>query len=87
MVYLAPQKKKGKTHFDNGGKAHDVVVTARKYSNFLNSGRVISMVQIYVDTQGYIYVCYRKDIYEYMLELQKFFVNVTRVLGLEKQEN
>ena len=33
-----------------------------------------------------IYVYYWKDIYECMPELQKFYVNVTKVLGLEKQE-
>ena len=70
-------------HFENAGKAHEVVVITRKYSKFLNSGRVISMVQIYVDTQGYIYVYFRKDIYEYLPELQKFYVNATKVLGLK----
>ena len=29
----------------------------------------------------------RKGIYEYMPQLQKIFVNVTKVFGLEKQEN
>ena len=49
-----PQRKKGKMHFGNGGKAHDAIVITEKYSNFLNSGRVNSAVEIYVDTQGYI---------------------------------
>ena len=73
MVYLAPQRKKGKLHFENGGKAHDVVVIIGKYSNFLNSGRVNSMVQIYVDSQGYI--CIPQERYLWItLELQKNFM-------------
>ena len=32
LVYLKPHGKKGKLHFENGGKAHDVVVIPRKYS-------------------------------------------------------
>ena len=54
LVYLKPQKKKDKSHFENRGKPPDMVVITEKYSNFLHSGRVNSMVQTYVDTQGYI---------------------------------
>ena len=32
LVYLKPQEKKSKCNFENGGKAHDVVVFTRKYS-------------------------------------------------------
>ena len=34
-----------------------------------------------------IYIYCGKDIYECMLELHKFYVNVTKIVGLEKQEN
>ena len=37
LVYLKPQEKKGKYNFENGNKAHDMVVITRKYSKFLNS--------------------------------------------------
>ena len=33
-----------------------------------------------------IYVYFRKDIYECMPELQKFYLNVTKVLGLENKK-
>ena len=32
LVYLKTQEKKGKSYFENGGKAHDEVVITRKYS-------------------------------------------------------
>ena len=31
LVYLKPHEKKGKYHFENRGKAHDMVVITRKY--------------------------------------------------------
>ena len=34
LVYLKPQRKKGKLYFENGGKAHDAVVITEKYSIF-----------------------------------------------------
>ena len=34
LVYLKPQRKKGKSYFENGGKAHDAVVITEKYSIF-----------------------------------------------------
>ena len=37
LIYLVPQRKKGKMHFKNGGKAHDMGVITEKYSKFLNS--------------------------------------------------
>ena len=33
LVYLAPHRRKGKLHFETGGKAHDAVVITRKYSS------------------------------------------------------
>ena len=29
LVYLKPQRKKGKLYFENGGKAHDAAVITR----------------------------------------------------------
>ena len=55
-----PQRKKGKLHFENRGKAHDVGVITRKYSKFLKARRVNSMAHIYVSTQRYIFI---KEIY------------------------
>ena len=37
LIYLKPQRKKGKLYFKNGDKAHDTVVITRKYSKFLTS--------------------------------------------------
>ena len=54
LVYLAPHRKKGKSHLENRGKAHDMVVITRKYSKFLNSRRVNSKVHTYVGIQIYI---------------------------------
>ena len=34
LVYLKPQRKKGKSYFENGGKAHDAVAITEKYSIF-----------------------------------------------------
>ena len=37
LIQSTPQRKKGKSLFENGGKAYDVAVITRKYSNkFLN---------------------------------------------------
>ena len=33
LVNLAPQRKKGKSHFGNGGKGHDVDVITRSIAN------------------------------------------------------
>ena len=32
LVYLKPQRKKGKSYFENGGKSHDALVITEKYS-------------------------------------------------------
>ena len=56
LVYLAPQRNKGKSHFENGGKAHDVVVITRKYSyNSYTQRRVNNMVLIYDNIE--VYMC------------------------------
>ena len=34
LVSLKPQRKKGKSYFKNGGKAHDAVVITEKYNIF-----------------------------------------------------
>ena len=34
LVYLKPQRKKGKSYLKNGGKAHNAVVITEKYSIF-----------------------------------------------------
>ena len=34
LVYLKPQRKKGKSCFEDRGRAHDVVVIAEKYGMF-----------------------------------------------------
>ena len=54
LVYLKPQRKKGKSYFKNWGKAHDVGVITRKYSKFLKSRRVNNTVHIYVGIQVYV---------------------------------
>ena len=33
LVYLVPQRKKGTSHFENGGKAHDADVITRTIAN------------------------------------------------------
>ena len=32
LVYIKPQRKKGKSYFENRGKVHDAVVITEKYS-------------------------------------------------------
>ena len=54
FILSVHQRKKGRSYFKNGGKAHDAVVITRKYSKFLNSGRVNNVVHVYVVIQRYI---------------------------------
>ena len=63
-----------------------MVVITEKYSNFLHSGRVNSAVQIYVDAQRYMLITGKISMNNARIA-EKFYVNVTNVLGLEKQEN
>ena len=37
LVYLVPQRKKGKLYFENRGKAHDTDIITSSSSKFLNS--------------------------------------------------
>ena len=56
LVYLKSQEKKGKQHFENRGKANDVVVITRKYSyNSQTQRRVNNMVLIYDNIE--VYMC------------------------------
>ena len=57
LVYLQPQRKKGKSYYENRFKAHDAVVITEKYSIFPSlKGEYIALVQIYVNAQRHIYL-------------------------------
>ena len=55
LVYLKPKRKKGKSYFKNGGKAHDVGVITGKYSKILNSKerKKLHGINLWI----YIYMC------------------------------
>ena len=58
----------------------------RNIVNFLHSGRVISALHIYINTWRYIFIAGKISMNNARI-VDKFYVNVTKVLGLEKHEH